>query len=161
MNGSAAAVAGPMAYEDFEVGMEIGFGSKRVTADEIIEFAREYDPQPMHLDEKAGAASLLGGLAASGWHICAIFMRLSFDAYIGNSTSQGSPGIDSVRWKRPVLADDVITGQSNVLEKRVSRSRPEMGFIRMQHLLFNQRGETVAEIRSTGIFRLRGTGHDA
>ncbi len=91
------------AFEDFVEGTSIDLGSKTVSAAEIIAFASEFDPQPMHLDEAAGRASILGGLSASGWHTCAIFMRMMCDAYLLDSTSQGAPGIDQVKWKKPVL----------------------------------------------------------
>src|SRR5690349_469790 len=94
------------AFEDFAEGSSIELGTKVVTAEEIIEFASQFDPQPMHLDETAGKASLLGGLAASGWHTCAIYMRMLVDSVLLNSTSQGAPGIDYVKWKRPVIAGD-------------------------------------------------------
>ena len=101
------------AYEDFVEGASIDLGTKLVTAAEIIEFASEFDPQPMHLDEAAGKASILGGLAASGWHTCAMFMRMLCDAFLLDSTSQGAPGIDQVKWKRPVLAGDTLTGSDH------------------------------------------------
>src|SRR6187551_2839349 len=102
------------AYEDFVEGATFGLGTKSVTAEEIIEFASEFDPQPMHLDEEAGKASILGGLSASGWHTCAIFMRMICDAYLLDSTSQGAPGVDHVKWRRPVLAGDTLGGRGTV-----------------------------------------------
>ncbi|TIN57233.1 MAG: enoyl-CoA hydratase, partial [Mesorhizobium sp.] len=98
------------AYEDFIEGASIDLGSKLVSAAEIVEFAGEFDPQPMHLDEEAGKASILGGLAASGWHTCAMFMRMLCDAFLLDSTCQGAPGVDQVKWKKPVLAGDQLTG---------------------------------------------------
>lgn len=143
------------AYEDLAEGAFLDLGSKRVTAQEIVEFASEFDPQPMHLSEEAGRRSLLGGLSASGWHTCAMFMRLLCDAFLLDSTSQGSPGIDSVKWKKPVLAGDILTGRCTVLSKRLSSSRPQLGFVRMRAELFNQRGETVLELENTGMFLTR------
>lgn len=142
-------------YEDFAVGAVLPLGEKRVSAEEIVAFARQFDPQPMHLDEAAGQASLLGGLGASGWHVCAMFMRMMCDAYLLDSTSQGAPGVDHVRWKRPVLAGDRLTGQTTVLSKRLSKSRPELGLVLLRHELANQDGETVFEMENTGMFRLR------
>ena len=112
------------AYEDFVEGASLPLGTKVVTAEEIIEFASEFDAQPMHLDEAAGKASILGGLSASGWHTCAMFMRLLCDGFLLDSTSQGSPGIDYAKWKKPVLAGDTLTGKSTVLSTRISKSRP-------------------------------------
>ena len=143
------------AYEDFEEGASIELGTKLVTAEEIVDFASQFDPQPMHLEEEAGKASLLGGLGASGWHTCCMFMRLMCDGFLLDSTSQGSPGIDYVRWKRPVLAGDTLTGRSVVTAKRESASRPKLGFVTCRHELVNQRGETVLELQNTGMFLKR------
>lgn len=149
------------AYEDFEVGASIDLGEKLVTAQEIVAFASEYDPQPMHLDVAAGEASLLGGLGASGWHTCGIFMRMMCDAFLLNSTSEGAPGIDHVRWKKPVLAGDRLTGRSTVLSKRLSQKRPAIGLVQCRHELFNQHGDAVFELQNTGMFGRRGASHDA
>ena len=143
------------AYEDFVVGTVIDLGSKHVTAAEIIEFASEFDAQPMHLDEEAGKASILGGLSASGWHTCCMFMRMMCDAFLLDSTSQGSPGMDYVRWKRPVIAGDTLFGTSTVTAARESASRPNLGFVTVTHEMKNQRGEVVAELQNTGMFLKR------
>lgn len=143
------------AFEDFVVGATIDLGTKHVTAAEIIEFASEFDYQPMHMDEEAGRASLLGGLAASGWHTCSMFMRMMCDAFLLDSTSQGAPGVDYVRWKKPVLAGDTLSGTSTVTALRASSSRPGLGFVTVRHELTNQRGETVLELQSTGMFLMR------
>ena len=148
----------PIAFEDFEIGAVISSGTKHVTAEEIIEFASEFDPQPMHMDEEEGKASLLGGLGASGWHVCSIAMRMFCDGYLLNSTSQGAPGVEYVRWKKPVLAGDTLTATSKVLDKRISRSRPDLGFVTMEHRLTNQNGVVVTEMRNTGMMLLRGDG---
>lgn len=142
------------AYEDFAVGAVLPLGEKQVSAEEIVAFARQFDPQPMHLDEAAGQASLLGGLGASGWHVCAMFMRMMCDSYLLDSTSQGAPGVDHVRWKRPVLAGDRLSGETTVVSKRPSKSRPELGLVLLRHELRNQHGETVFEMENTGMFRL-------
>jgi acyl dehydratase len=143
------------AYEDFVEGASLDLGSKLVSAAEIIEFAGEFDPQPMHLDEEAGKASILGGLAASGWHTCAIFMRMLCEAFLLDSTSQGAPGVDYVKWKKPVLAGDTLSGNTTVLAKRVSRSKPQIGLVTMRSELFNQRGESVFEFENTCMFLTR------
>ena len=143
------------AFEDFEVGGSITLGSKVVTAEEIVEFASEFDAQPMHLDEEAGKASLLGGLGASGWHSCAMFMRMMCDGFLLDSTSQGSPGIEYVRWKRPVLAGDTLTGRSTILAKRASQSKPGLGFVTVKSELVNQRDQVVLELENTGMFLTR------
>lgn len=143
------------AFEDFEEGGTIALGSKTVTAAEIVEFAGEFDPQPMHLDEEAGKASILGGLAASGWHTCCMFMRMMCDGFLLDSTSQGSPGLDYVRWKKPVLAGDTLSGRSTIIAKRSSKSKPGLGLVTVMSELVNQRGETVLELQNTGMFLTR------
>jgi len=131
-------------FEDFTPGRRFDFSKRTMTADEIITFAREFDPQPMHMDEAAGRASILGGLAASGWHTSAVMMRMLFEAYIDGSTSEGSPGVDLMEWKRPVLAGDTLGGHCEVQAARISRSRPEIGIVRLRAEVTNQRGELVA-----------------
>jgi acyl dehydratase len=143
------------AYEDFVEGATFGLGTKAVTAGEIVEFASEFDAQPMHLDEAAGRASILGGLSASGWHTCAMFMRLICDGFLLDSTSQGSPGIDHAKWKKPVLAGDTLSGSVTVISARTSKSRPQLGFVTLRSELVNQHGEAVFELQNTGMFLTR------
>lgn len=145
-------------WEDFEVGKVIEFGPRTVEAGEMIEYAAEFDPQPMHLDEEAGKASILGGLAASGLFTAGIFMRMMCDAYLLGSTSQGSPGVDYVDFRRPLFAGDSITGRTTVLSRRRSASKPGLGFVAVKHELFNQRGELVCEMANSGMFLLRDPG---
>lgn len=145
-----------LAFEDFAVGMVIELGEKLVTAEEIIEFASEFDPQPFHLDETAGKASILGGLAASGWHTCCMFMRMLADRVLNVSLAEGAPGIDELRWVKPVLAGDTLTGRIHILGTRVSRSRPEIGFVSIRSEMVNQRGELVMEQSNSAMFRRRG-----
>ncbi|WP_274426550.1 MaoC family dehydratase [Chelativorans sp. YIM 93263] len=149
------------AYEDLTEGTVIDLGLHTVTKEEIVEFASAFDPQPMHLDEEAGGASLLGGLAASGWHTAAVFMRMMCEAFILDSTSQGSPGINELRWKRPVLAGDTLSGRSTVLARRPLKSRPGMGLVTFRHRVSNQRGEAVMDIENPILFRLRENGAPA
>lgn len=130
-------------FEDFTPGQSFPLGPKLVTAEEIIEFAEEFDPQPMHLSEEAGKASILGGLAASGWHTCGMLMRMTVDSYISHSPSQAGLGVDLVEWKKPVLAGDTLSGTTTVIEQRVSKTRPGMGVVKLRHELQNQRGEIV------------------
>ena len=146
------------AFEDFVTGDVIELGSKRATADEIVAFAGEFDPQPMHLDEAAGAASILGGLSASGWHTCAMFMRLLCDGILLDSTSEGSPGIDYVKWKRPVLAGDELTAAVRVIATRESRSRPTIGLVTIHSEMQNQNGVSVLEMENTIMFAKRTPG---
>jgi acyl dehydratase len=149
-------------FEDFTPGRRFEFAERELTAEEIVAFAREFDPQPMHLDEEAGSASILGGLAASGWHTSAVMMRMLYEAYIRGSTSEGSPGVDLMEWKRPVLAGDTLGGHCVVLDARVSRSRPELGIVRFRAEVTNQRGEIVAVCEYINMMRrapLEGTAH--
>lgn len=142
-------------YEDFTPGRSFPLAEKRVTADEIVEFAAEFDPQPMHLDEEAGKASILGGLSASGWHTASMFMRMMFDGWLSRSSSEGSPGIDFMEWKKPVLAGDTLSGRSTVLESRLLRSRPGIGMVKFLHEVENQRGEVVMRGENPIMMRLR------
>ncbi|MCP4314627.1 MAG: MaoC family dehydratase [Hyphomicrobiales bacterium] len=146
------------ALEDFTPGRQFDLGPRPVSAEEIIEFASEFDPQPWHLDEEAGKASILGGLAASGWHICAMMMRMLIDSYILESTSQGAPGVEYCKWLRPVLAGDTLHGQSTVLSSRPLASRPGIGAVKFDHKLFNQHGELVCTSANTGFFASRDIG---
>lgn len=142
-------------YEDFHEGRSFSLGPRTVTSEEIIDFAREFDPQPMHLDEAAGKASILGGLSASGWHTSSLFMRLMIDAYVLKAASEGAPGIEFMQWRRPVLAGDTLSGQSVVEEVRLMRSRPHLGIVIFGHELHNQRGETVLKARNAVMVRRR------
>lgn len=144
-----------LSYEDFPVGRRFALGPVTITAEEIVEFAREFDPQPMHLDEAAGRASILGGLAASGWHTSSIFMRMMIDSYILQSLSEGAPGIDFMDWKRPVLAGDTLSGESIVLEARPMRSRPGIGIAKFRHEVTNQHGELVLRGENSVMIRMR------
>ena len=144
------------AFEDFVPGSSIELGERHVTGEEIVEFAAEFDSQPMHLEEQAGKASILGGLSASGWHTCAMMMRMMCDTFLLDSTSQGAPGVDYVRWKKPVLAGDTLRGTVTVLEKRLSASRPGLGLVTVRYDLVNQRDEKVLEMKNTAMFLARG-----
>lgn len=142
-------------FEDFAVGEVREWGPRTVTREEIVAFASEFDPQPMHLDENAAKRSILGGLGASGWHTCAVMMRMFCDGLLLHSTSQGSPGIDEVKWKKPVRPGDALTVRHTVMDVRESKSRPAVGLVRHQCEVFNQRGESVMEMRFTSMFGRR------
>jgi acyl dehydratase len=141
--------------EDFHPGDIREYGAYPVTRDEIVAFAAEFDPQPFHLDEAAARRSLLGGLAASGWHTCAMMMRLNCEGFLLRSAALGAPGIDEVKWLRPVRPGDVLRVRSTVVDARPSRSRPEKGIARFVFDLLNQRGETVASQKNVIMFRCR------
>ncbi|UJW74302.1 MaoC family dehydratase [Rhizobium sp. SL42] len=142
-------------YEDFTPGRRFDFAPKTIAADEIIAFAREFDPQPMHLSEEAGRASILGGLSASGWHTSSLFMRMMIDSYVLRSASEGAPGIDLMQWRKPVLAGDTLNGHSTVETARLMRSRPHLGIVTFQHELTNQRGQLVLSARNAIMLRRR------
>lgn len=143
------------AYEDFAPGLTIPLGSRTVTREEIIRFASAFNQQPMHIDEEAARDSILGRLSASGFHTCSILMRLLHEGFLSRSTSQGAPGVDRVSWPHPVHPGDTLTGTSEVLERRLSRTRPGLGLVVMRHTLANQHGETVAEMIGTCMFLSR------
>src|SRR5258707_11004330 len=118
-----------LTFEDFPPGHFGRFGPRRVTREEMLAFAAEFDPQPMHLDEEAAKRSMLQGLSASGWHLCSIMMRMMVDGFIGRTASLGSPGVNEVRWLAPLRPADEITIDVDVAEARVSRSPPDTGLV--------------------------------
>lgn len=148
-------------FEDFPAGRRFEFKPVEVKAEEVIAFASEFDPQPMHLSEDGGKASILGGLAASGWHTSAMMMRMLCDSYIRDAASEGSPGVDSMEWKKAVLAGDTLSGSCTVIEARISRSRPEIGIVRLRAVVNNQRGETVAICDYANMIRCQPAGETA
>jgi len=143
-------------YEDIEVGSRQSFGRYAVTREEVVEYAAKYDPQPFHLDDEAAAKTYFGRLSASGWHSCAMTMRMLVD---NMSTVQqaglGSPGIDNLRWLKPVYPGDVLRCETEVIEKRRSLSRPDMGLFKSRVRVFNQSDEPVLEMVSNGLIRVR------
>lgn len=148
-------------FEDFLPGSSYSLAEKQVTAEEIVEFASEFDPQPMHLSEEAGKASILGGLSASGWHTSSMFMRMMYDGWLSNSSSEGSPGIEFMEWKKPVLAGDTLSGRSTVIESRPLRSRPGIGMVKFLHEVENQRGEIVMRGENPIMMRFRDAQENA
>jgi acyl dehydratase len=117
-------------WEDFTPGAVAIYGPRLVTREEIVAFAAEFDPQPMHLDEAAAAGTLLGGLGASGWHTCCLLMRIIADGFVLDSSSMGAPGVDEVRWLAPLRPGTNIRIRDTVVDARASNSRPEMGFVK-------------------------------
>lgn len=142
-------------WEDFSLGPREPFGPRLITRDEIIDFAREFDPQPMHLDDEAAKQTMLGGLSASGWHVCSLVMRMAADSFILDAASMGGPGIDEVKWLKPVRPGDELTLKTTVTEMRPSNSRPEMGFVRYLFEMVNQNGETVATVECPNMIERR------
>jgi acyl dehydratase len=142
-------------WEDFRTDDVAIYGPRRVTRAEIIAFAAEFDPQPMHMDEAAASATLLGGLAASGWHSCAILMRIIADAFILDSTSMGGPGVEQVRWLKPLRPGTDVRVRSTVLEVRPSNSRPHTGFVKFRFELIDANDLAIAEMVPTIMFGRR------
>lgn len=144
-----------VAYEDMEIGMAIDVGEYTFARDEIVRFAEQFDPQPFHLDDATAAASPFRGLVASGWHTCSAMMGLLVRNYLADSTSMGSPGIDEIRWVKPVRVGDTIRMRNKIVAKRVMESKPDRGIVSTEWECVNQHGEIVLIVRSKGIFGLR------
>ncbi len=142
-------------WEDMTVDSVRDLGSITPTAEEILAFARQFDPQPFHLDAEAAKQSVFGGLCASGWHTCSMAMRLMVDNFLCQSSSQGSPGLESIRWMKPVFPGDTLRLESLVLERRLMNKRPHLGLVRNQWRMFNQHGEQVLQMDGWGMFGRR------
>jgi acyl dehydratase len=145
-------------FEDFKLGPFAEYGPRLITREEIIAFAAEFDPQPMHLDEDAARETMLGGLSASGWHTCGLMMRMMCDGFLLKSSSMGANAIEEVKWLKPVRPDDQLTLRLTVLETRASRTRPEMGFVTMLMEMRNQTGTCVMSLQSPLIMGTRQAG---
>ena len=145
-----------LTLEDFKPGHFGSFGPRRVTREEILAFAAEFDPQPMHLDAEAASRSMLKGLAGSGWHLCSIVMRMMFDGFIGRTASLGSPGVNELRWLAPFRPGDDITLDVEVAEARVSRGRPTTGLVMFKMVASNASGQALCEMVSPIIVHRRG-----
>jgi acyl dehydratase len=139
-------------WEDIHEGLVLEFGPKKVDRDEVIRFATDFDPQPFHLSEEAGKASLFGGLAASGWHTAGMVMRLMCDGFLLKSSSLGSPGLDSLKWLRPVMVGDEIRARMTVLGRRPMKSKPTVGLVQTRWEAVNQRDEVVMTIENWAMF---------
>jgi len=142
-------------YEDFPEGHVIPFGTYHLSKDEVIAFAREWDPQPFHLDEDEAKRSVLGGLAASGWQSSAILVRLAVEAYANKSAAMASNSMEEGKWLKPVFAGETLTGRATVLSRRVSAKRPEMGVLKMKFELLNMAGELKVEITGVQFMKVR------
>jgi acyl dehydratase len=142
-------------WEDLQPGQVLDLGSISPSREEIIAFATQFDPQPFHLNEEAAKASVFGGLCASGWHTCAMAMRLMVTNFLQTAASLGSPGLENVKWMKPVFPGDTLRLQHHILESRPMRSRPEVGLVRTQWEMFNQHGDQVLHMEGWGMFRRR------
>ena len=142
-------------WEDFPAGSTREFGGITLSKEDIVRFAREFDPQPFHIDEEAARRSAFGGLIASGWHTCSLAMRMMCDAYLLEAASLGSPGLDGIKWLVPVRTGDTLRVRFTVLEARPLESNPNAGLLRTQWDILNQKDECVAKMDGYGIFRRR------
>jgi len=142
-------------FEDVQVGDVMRFGRYEVTRDEIVEYARQFDPQPFHLDEEAARISMFGGLIASGWHTGAMFIRMVVEHMTPVHATSGSMGFDDLKWIRPVRPGDVLSVESEIREKSESRSRPDRGTVKIESRIRNQRGEVVMSLVSLVIYLRR------
>ena len=142
-------------FEDFVVGQTIEIGSRTVTEEEIIVFAKQFDPQPFHVDKDAAAQSIFGGIIASGWHTCGLIMRLMVDQFLADSTSMGSPGVDEIRWITPLRPGDTLHVTNTVQDVKPSKSKADRGVVWTEWRAVNQHGEVVATIKGMGMFLRR------
>ena len=142
-------------WEDMQAGHVRQLGSITPTREEIIAFATQFDPQPFHLDDEAAKASVFGALCASGWHTCSMAMRLMVTNFTQQAASLGSPGLENIKWLKPVLPNDTLSLQSTVLETRPMNSRPDVGLVRSLLEMYNQHGDKVLHMEGWGMFRRR------
>lgn len=142
-------------WEDFYPGQVREAGGYSLTEEEIIEFAKKYDPQPFHTDIEKAKQTYFGGLIASGWQTAGMCMRMLCDLYLIEAASLGSPGVDELRWVKPVRPGDTLRLKSTVLETHASKSRPDMGTVRSRSEVYNQHGELVMHMSGVGMFRKR------
>ena len=142
-------------WEDLVLGSRRELGSVQPTLQDIKAFATQFDPQPFHVDEEAAKASLFGGLCASGWHTCAMAMSLMVNNFLNHSSSLGSPGLESLKWFKPVFPGDTLTLHFIVTESRAMGSRPDVGLVRVTWEMVNQQGEKVLHMDGYSMFRRR------
>jgi acyl dehydratase len=147
--------------DDLAPGQVYPLGRRTLSHDEIVAFARDWDPQPFHLDAEAGAASIYGGLIASGWHTACVFMRLFADGLLSRAAALGSPGVDELRWLRPVRPGDTLEARIEILEVRPSRSRPDRGIARLRSVMINQHQDEVLSFVANVMFLRRPAARQA
>ncbi|MDR2852618.1 MAG: MaoC family dehydratase [Burkholderiaceae bacterium] len=143
-------------WEDLPVGAVRELGSLTVDRNEALEFAQKYDPQPFHLSEAAAAQSIFGRLSTSGWHTCSMAMGLLVRNFLCEAASLGSPGVEQIKWLKPVYPGDTLTLRQRIVESRPMKSRPDVGLVRTHWEMFNQHGEQVLLMDGYGMFRRRG-----
>lgn len=142
-------------FEDLAAGQEYDLGSRTLDRAAIVDFATEFDPQPFHVDEEAAEQSIYGGLIASGWQTCCVYMRLLCDSFLLQVHSMGSPGVDELRWLGPVRPGDTLSAKLRIDEVRVSKSKPDRGIIMTAGEVRNQEGDLVLTLKSPLMVRRR------
>jgi acyl dehydratase len=142
-------------WEDIKTGEVIELGSCTVTKEAMVAFAREFDPQPFHTDEETAKRTIWGGLIASGWHTGSMLMRLFYDGFLKDTVSLGSPGIDELKWNKPVRPGDRLSGRLTILDTAPSRSKPDRGIVRSFMEVVNQHGEVVMTTKGVNFFARR------
>ena len=142
-------------FEDYRIGERVEFGSYRMTEEQIVAFARDFDPQPFHVDKDAARQSVYGGLVASGWHTASAMMRMMVDHFISPKTSMGSPGMDEIRWLKPVRPGDTLRVRVTILSAKRSTSKPDRGVIDQRVEVINQHGDVVMASKGIGMYRCR------
>jgi acyl dehydratase len=144
-------------FEDLNIGQKILIGPISVTEVEIIEFAKKFDPQPFHIDAKKAKDSLFGGLCASGWHTCSLYMRMLYDGLLINLASLGSPGMNEIRWIKPLFPNETIKGELDIIRKTPSKSKPYIGSIVIDSKVFNSKKELIMTMQSISIVKKRNS----
>jgi acyl dehydratase len=142
-------------WEDLKVGSVRDLGTVTLSAEEIKDFAVRFDPQPFHIDEAAGRRSIFGKLCASGWHTCALAMKLTVENFLHEAASMGSPGVENLRWLKPVYPGDTLHLRQKIVESRALRTRPDVGLVRSAWEMSNQNGDAVLQMEGYGMFRRR------
>jgi acyl dehydratase len=142
-------------WEDLQPGGTRDLGTVTLSAEQIKDFARQFDPQPFHLDEEAGRRSIFGNLCASGWHTAALAMKLTVENFLSEAASMGSPGVENLRWLKPVYSGDTLRLEQTVLESRPLRTRADTGLVRSRWNMYNQDGDKVLQMEGYGMFRRR------
>ena len=144
-------------FEDLNIGKKILIGPISVSEKEIIEFAKKFDPQPFHIDIEKAKDSLFGNLCASGWHTCSLYMRMLYDGLLINLASLGSPGMNEIRWIKPLFPDETINGELTIISKTPSKSKPSIGSMVIDSKVFNSKKELIMTMQSISIVKKRNT----
>ena len=144
-------------FEDLNIGTKILIGPISVSEKEIIEFAKKFDPQPFHVDIEKAKDSLFGNLCASGWHTCSLYMRMLYDGLLINLASLGSPGMNEIRWIKPLFPDETINGELTIISKTPNKSKPSIGSMVIDSKVFNSKKELIMTMQSISIVKKRNT----